>query len=337
MKPIAIYNYKGGVGKSTIAANLAETAAGHQPTCVVDCDSQCTTSFYMLGIPQAVTAMKNHNTIRHLMDWIGTTETIARAPHKLLTQPANWQSKLICGDMTLTEVEMQLVLQGIGQAQRIWQALYRLNEDDFGHWPIIDCSPSYSFFTIAATFCAAGGIFIPVTTEEDSLYGITLTARAIHKVVEYTNASAQKRGICCKIRGIICNRVTQNKQAPLLAALKHTVDGARRAFPDSFEPNFKILNTLLPEDPQIASTRAERKSLKSYAPTADISAQLKDIDKRLEGLSPDQIIALKSELTAIHQELTQVTAYQKGIYQWLVAIGDKVGIKPAEETDQTAT
>ncbi len=49
LNPIAVYNYKGGVGKSTVTTALADLAAQQFPTCAVDCDPQCTTSFYMLG------------------------------------------------------------------------------------------------------------------------------------------------------------------------------------------------------------------------------------------------------------------------------------------------
>ncbi len=269
MQPIAIYNYKGGVGKSTIAVNLAEAAAdAKQSACAVDCDPQCTTSFYMLGTPKVVEKMKNLKTIRKMMNWIGTNDKLPYSPKGLLISVPNWRAKLICGDMTLTELEMQMVLKGIGEAQRIWQALFNLNDTDAmdQHWPIIDCSPSYSFFTIAATFCASGGIFIPVTTEEDSFYGITLSARAIQKVAAYIKAAPKILPKCGKIKGIICNRVEPKQKSPLLAALKFSVDVSRSAYPDSFDPDFKILDTILPEDPQIPSIRANHRTLKSYAP-----------------------------------------------------------------------
>jgi cellulose biosynthesis protein BcsQ len=214
--------------------------------------------------------MTETGTIKHLFDWIYSKEAeLPREAGSLPITVPNWQAKVICGDMTLTNLEADLILRGQGVSDKIWQSLWRLNDSDLNLWPIIDCSPSYSYFTIAATSCAKGGIFIPVTTDEDSLYGISLTARAIHQLREFYREFNINPG---KIRGIICNRVEPRRKLALLRALDYVIDDARAAYPESFTYNFKVLETMLIEDTNLFRTvRAAGKSIASLGPKAPMA------------------------------------------------------------------
>lgn len=74
---------------------------------------------------------------------------------------------------------------------------------------------------------------------------------------------------------------------------------------------------------------------KGSASLSEIEDKLVNIEAKLEPLSPDQLATIRSDIKALQGDLKNIQNYQHGIYQWLVAIGGQVGLKPAEEASST--
>jgi len=168
-----VLNRKGGVGKSSLACNLAAVAAASgKRTLVVDLDPQANSSHYLLGVAAA-------DTKPNLSDFF--EETIGF--HLLGPEPARYAHRtpfenlwIAPGDMRLSELQPKLEARYKIYKLRDWlDALTGFDEV----W--LDTPPAAGFFTTSALI-AAGRVVIPFDCDEFSrraLYQLMGTIREI--------------------------------------------------------------------------------------------------------------------------------------------------------------
>jgi chromosome partitioning protein len=178
MAIIGIVNQKGGVGKTTTAANLAAClAAANRPTLVVDLDPQAnlTSAF---GI-----AKERPSTYDMLLDG-AESESILRETEipKLRLLPAN-------KDLYGAETEL---LQLPGKANRLAEALAPIaSQFDY---IIVDAPPSLGVLTLNV-LKAATHIVIPVQAEYYALEGLSQLMETVARVQGGLNPDLQILGI----------------------------------------------------------------------------------------------------------------------------------------------
>lgn len=164
MTVIAVFNQKGGVGKTTITANLAAAIAknGIEPL-VIDLDPQAHLTALWQQSPTPLTSISSfYKGISALSD---------------LAVPLNDGIRFIPSHLDLARVD---VIPSLQQAnlRRLKQAIQGEMLDRLGMPIIIDCSPMLGVLAFSALF-AADVVLIPVAAEYLALNGARILSQTL--------------------------------------------------------------------------------------------------------------------------------------------------------------
>ncbi len=224
-KVLAVLNQKGGVGKTTLAAVIAEYAAIHggKNVLVVDLDMQCNSSDYWIGMESDPTATGGQVPPRH-PDYENDPDLAERSsiadifygkavlPHKTYICPENGfehSVDIMVGHPALLESINTEFDNASGKIAS--QIINRLGE--FLHMPdvaetydliILDTGPSRNPIFRAAVRAATHAI-IPFEPEEKSLQGINAMLQAIQ-----SENFSRPSGSALALVGLCANKVRTN-------------------------------------------------------------------------------------------------------------------------------
>ncbi|MBV1775243.1 ParA family protein [Burkholderiaceae bacterium DAT-1] len=156
MTVIAVFNQKGGVGKTTTSANLASAMArnGYDPL-AIDLDPQA-----HLTAMSGLTLKSKQTIVSHFQDGASLTDLVHRLPNGV---------NLIASHMELAKVDMML-----GNNRRDLRRLRKAMQDEMlsgsGTPIIIDCCPMLGVLSLSALI-AADAVLVPVTAEYLAMNG----------------------------------------------------------------------------------------------------------------------------------------------------------------------
>lgn len=211
----AMYNNKGGVGKTTLGFNLAaEYAARHPDTqvLVIDLCPQANISQYLLGggdrgyeRNQNLQSRRTRRNVVGFLDWLLEGNSgFTRIPQSFKTQVHTYNDViaenlfLIAGDSFLESLALSLNYAVINPANRqAWQqymtAIRRLceleHEADYEDMVVfIDCNPSFSIYTQMA-LVSSDRLIIPMMADYSSLEGLKGIMTLLY--AHYPTAAAQ--------------------------------------------------------------------------------------------------------------------------------------------------
>ena len=180
-KLIAIFNQKGGVGKTTTNINLATCLATNKKrVLVIDIDPQGNTTSG-LGIEKN----KLDNTIYELL----TDEKVNAKDVIIPTGIKNMD--IIPSNVELAGAELELSAQ-YGREKRLKNALASV-EDDYDY-VLVDCPPSLGLLTIN-TLTAVGSVLIPIQCEFYALEGVSQLMSTIDLVKKNLNEDLKIEGV----------------------------------------------------------------------------------------------------------------------------------------------
>ncbi|WP_261554159.1 ParA family protein [Frankia tisae] len=191
MRVISVVNYKGGVGKTTLAANIgAQIAAWGKRVLLIDLDPQASLTFSFYRPEQWRAELADNQTIKQWFEaWRMDAPVPPLAP--LVTSPAVVNSRiaqgsgalgLIASHLSLGDVEMNLAARlggaEVHRSTRHYFDVYLRLAAGLATLPpnaydlvLLDCPPNFGVITRAAV-AASDQLLIPARPDELSTLGI---------------------------------------------------------------------------------------------------------------------------------------------------------------------
>ena len=178
VKTLAIMNQKGGVAKTTTAANLgAAIAMRGRSTLLIDLDPQCHLSLHF-----NVDSGDEHPTMYDLLvDGLTMRDVARQVGDRLVVAPAS---------VDLAGVETQLT-NAAGREQRLRRCLAEYAKPDF---VIVDCPPSLGLLTLNA-LAAADEVIIPLQPHFLALQGLGQLLQTVSLVQQRINPALRVSGV----------------------------------------------------------------------------------------------------------------------------------------------
>jgi chromosome partitioning protein len=185
---VSLLNMKGGVGKSTLAVNLAWHLAGYidlsKNVLLVDLDPQSNASHYALGV-ERYTKLVYSPTSPHPTTW-DIFEQFAKVPGRSLPAklpPSNvivnvtQYSRAGRLDIVPSRLDLASSLDSPAQKEHLLDAFLSQVKADYDVI-IIDCPPTETLFTTAA-YLASDYLVVPVRPEFLSTVGLPLMQESL--------------------------------------------------------------------------------------------------------------------------------------------------------------
>jgi chromosome partitioning protein len=240
MKVIAVINYKGGVGKTTLTANLgAQLAWEGLRVLLLDMDPQASLTFSFVKPDHWQKHLAPNKTIKEWFDSINSGSPAGLSD--LITSPqritellkGNGRLDLIASHLGLINVDLELATQLAGgtltQVQKnyikVHSHLYRgLTGLDSDHYDLvlIDCPPNFNIVTKNAII-ASDHILIPAKPDYLSTLGIDYLQRNVSDLIRDYNQflsidpATSTRKISPTLLGVIFTMIQIGKYKPITA------------------------------------------------------------------------------------------------------------------------
>ena len=216
VKIVSVINYKGGVGKTTVVANLAaELAWRGERVLLIDLDPQASLTFSFLDVGVWRHNYADHKTIRNWYDaYIDQDLNLAlpalivspREINRYVSESVNpGQVDLLCSHLSLINIDLELAtrLAGAGPRQsrnnflrlhaRLRDGLESPAIQENYDYVLIDCPPNFNIVTKTA-IVASDRVLIPTIPDYLSTLGISQLERHIAELVKDFNEYAGQAG-----------------------------------------------------------------------------------------------------------------------------------------------
>ena len=220
MRTRVVFNQKGGVGKSSIAVNLAAISA-HQGlrTLLIDLDPQANSSQYVLGDDATYSSDKpalEPNIENYFEDVLGNQQSkglLGNAIGSILkSRPKGLESYVHQSPFKhLDVIPASPTLGALAHALESKHKIYKLRDalqQLSGHYDrvFIDTPPAFNFFTLSALI-AANRVLIPFDCD-------VFSKRALQTLIENVIETQDDHNDSLEIEGIVVNQFQAQAKLP---------------------------------------------------------------------------------------------------------------------------
>jgi chromosome partitioning protein len=275
MKIISVINYKGGVGKTTITANLAgELAFRGYKVLMIDVDPQTNLTFSFVKPDIWQKFYSNSKTLQQWFDKI-IDESVLLPLKDFIFEPDTVKQylgdndgklSLISSSLGLIDVDVELAATLGGGSPRqtnnrylkvhqwILKGLTNLSHYEDYDVVLIDCPPNFNMVT-KNSLVASDYILIPAKPDYLSTIGIDYLNRRINKLVKDYNDSAQSdetsqtKKIHPKILGVVFTMIQIYAGKPI-SSLQTYINNTKKLGIPVFESYVKENKSIFADAPE---------------------------------------------------------------------------------------
>lgn len=248
-----VFNQKGGVGKSSITANLAAiSAAQGLKTLVIDLDPQCNSTQYLYGpgseeLDQDIKAFFEQ-TLTFQLKPQGPEAFIHQTPYEnLFLLPAN-------PDVA----DLQAKLETKHKIYKLKEAIERLDDFDAIY---IDTPPAFNFFTLSA-LVAAERCLIPFDCDE-------FARHALYSLLDNVNETRMDHNEALQVEGIVVNQYQPRASLP------------KKMVEELLAEELPVLNAKISASVKMRESHNESKPLIHLAPKHKLTLEFVELFKEL--------------------------------------------------------
>ena len=269
MPTVSVINYKGGVGKTTIVANIAsELAWRGSRVLLIDLDPQASLTFSFLSVDDWRQNYADTTTIRNWYDAFINQDRDVELANLIITpqrinEIVNGKLDLICSHIALINIDLELAarLGGATQQQfassflnvhsRLLDGLNAACVERLYDYVLIDCPPNFNIVTKTA-IVASSRILVPAIPDYLSTLGIDELQRHVSELTRGFNEFARMTDhpeISPTVMGVIPTMVQVYAGAPITAQAPF-IDDIRRTGVPVFDTLIRRNNTMHGASPQ---------------------------------------------------------------------------------------
>ena len=253
--PLVVFNQKGGVGKSTIACNLAAISASQGfRTLVIDLDQQGNSSGYLPGDSasdeQPTVAGFFENTLSFSLRNVAPTEFVTGTPHENLD--------LMRASPALDE--LQVKLESRHKLYKLREALQKL-ADTYDRI-YIDTPPALNFYTRSALI-GARGCLIPFDCDEFS-------RQALYTLMDNVQEIRADHNPGLSVDGIVVNQFQPRANLP------------RRLVQDLIDDGLPVLQPYLPSSVKVRESHEQSTPMVYLDPSHKLTQALLALHEAVE-------------------------------------------------------
>lgn len=228
MKTVSVINYKGGVGKTTITANIAsELAAQGKKVLLIDLDPQTNLTFSFLKVDEWKNNYEKNKTIKFWFDSIIDGTNSIPTFKDLIVKKGNLD--IICSHLGLVDVDIELAAGLSAGTERqhknnfIKTYSYIKNElkqlDKTYDIVLFDCPPNFSIVTKNALL-ASDYYIVPAKMDYLSTLGINQLRKHINTLVSQYNHycdETKTEHSDPKLLGVVATMISVRNSEPISA------------------------------------------------------------------------------------------------------------------------